>query len=265
MLKRLYNFLSGTRISSSQVNGEFDQLIGEANNNAQADSARDTALRAIAQLAKITNDSGGVKLSVSTTTDDILDKIVNAGQGFHTFYAVSGSKNLPPTNISIRGIAHMTSAVNGWVLAFDYKGNVFFNYVDLNSAGWIGWNPLVTRSNLQENLWSSSSVGLYMSENQEVAPSKKLTECRNGWILVWSDYDPGSQTPNNYDFCYTYIPKFAATNYNQAIHLFSIPRTPAAIIVKKITVSNDKLVGWADNTNSDTGANDVVLRYVLEW
>lgn len=213
-----------------------------------------------AQLQKITNDLGGVKISITDTIlGDVLKSIKDAGVGLHTFYAVSGSKNLPPSNKSIRGIAQITS-VNptfGWVWATDFENNFFHNYID--NGVWQGWDG----PSIQKELWSGGTTGLFMQEGQTVTPSKKLTSCRNGWVLVWSDYDDATNKAANYDFHYSYIPKFIATKHNGAGHLFSVPYSPSGSIEKFVNVSDTKLEGNAGNEiNSD---KDVVLRYVLEW
>lgn len=211
------------------------------------------------QLKKITDDEGGVKLSITSTTGDILAELVELGKGMHTFYAVSGVKNLPPTGISIRGFAHFTDNHNGWVYATDYDNNVFTNYYSAGKLDWTGWNRLVAHTDTQEELWTGA---YYMSDTQTVTPTKKLTACRNGWILIWSDYNPGDGV-GNYDFAYSYVPKFIATKHPGAGHLFNVPRTPDGMIVKYLNISDTKIEGNAGNELGDD--NDVVLRYVLEW
>jgi hypothetical protein len=95
-----------------------------------------------AQLQKITADDGGVKIDVNRIGDtqgDVLAEVLTAGKGFHTLYASSGTKNLPPSNISIRGYAHITD-VNpafGYVKVIDFKGVEYSNYID--NGKWLGW------------------------------------------------------------------------------------------------------------------------------
>ena len=99
------------------------------------------------QLIKITNDTGGVRVSVGAT-ESLLDKIIQAGKTFGTFYSPSGAQD-NPSALSARGFYHFTSADNnnkgtfGWVIAVDYRNNVFTNYLDLN-LGWQGWRRLLT-------------------------------------------------------------------------------------------------------------------------
>jgi hypothetical protein len=340
-MQRKYDFKNGTVMDAEQVDAEFNQLIGGINTLESADAA----IKAAAQMTKLTNDTGGVKLSTKTTADDILQIILAAGKGMHTFYAVGGSKNLPPTNISIRGIAHFTDSGIGWVYATDYRNNIFTNYYDTNSwkgweqllksganavatslngmtlpgtywvnasttdaptthfgilktdntdkdslylaqtfidmqwgdhyerfrysGVWQPWKKVVYAENDQEALWDGgANDGWYMMDNQTVTPFKKLSQCRNGWVLVWSDYDTSPAQTNNFDFSYSYIPKGTLFK-DGSQHLFTVPNflsaTTSGVIVKKLMLYDNKIVGHADNANSATQTNDVVLRLVLEW
>jgi hypothetical protein len=229
------------------------------------------------QLQKITNDAGGVKINVNNdvlntkldgtitldlTKSDILEAIKKEGVGLHTFYAVSGSKNLP-TNRSIRGIAHITGSnpTYGWVWATDYKNNVFHGYFDTDV--WSGWDG----DTIQKELWTST--GWYMHASQVATPSKKLSECKTGWILVWSDYDTTNNKAGDFDFVYTHIPKYSTSKYSGKQVFFPIMNYMSATAVgmtgKKLYVYDDKLVGHDDNKSADNGSNDVVLRAVVEY
>ncbi|QPF46881.1 phage baseplate upper protein [Bacillus subtilis] len=103
-----------------------------------------------AQLFKITNDAGGVLISIGDT-DDFLSEIVEAGKQFGTFYS-SGKSTNGPSSLSTRGFFHFTSTDSdgkgtfGYVVAIDYKNNVFTNYLNLNQ-GWTGWSKLETEHN----------------------------------------------------------------------------------------------------------------------
>ncbi|MCY7451849.1 hypothetical protein MCZ47_16535 [Bacillus altitudinis] len=108
------------------------------------------------QLIKITNDTGGVRVSVGTT-ESLLDKITQAGKTFGTFYSPAGVQD-NPSALSARGFYHFTSADSnnkgtfGWVIAVDYRNNVFTNYLDLN-LGWQGWRRLLTAAD-EEVKWN---------------------------------------------------------------------------------------------------------------
>ncbi|MCY8600237.1 terminase [Bacillus spizizenii] len=104
------------------------------------------------QLSKITNDAGGVYISIGDT-DDFLSKIVKSGERFGTFYSTGKPTNAPST-LSTRGFFHFTATDSngngtfGYVVAIDYRNNMFTNYVDGN-LGWQGWNKIETESDAQ--------------------------------------------------------------------------------------------------------------------
>jgi hypothetical protein len=149
-------------INATEYKREREMLRVAANDNdTRLSSLEESAagiLLGTVQAQKITNDSGGVKLSTTSTNDDILAMILKEGKGFHTFYAVGGSKNLPSTNLSIRGIAHLSDDVRGWVYATDYQNNIFTNYVD-NSV-WTGWKQLARKEEVPTNTdWTVLTLG----------------------------------------------------------------------------------------------------------
>jgi hypothetical protein len=101
------------------------------------------------QMTSITNSVGGVKLNITDTTKDFLNEIIKLGVGLHTFYAASGTKNLPPTNRSIRGICHLTSSDIGYIWCTDYTNNIFTNYL-AGASGWSGWQQLASSTQMDE-------------------------------------------------------------------------------------------------------------------
>ncbi|MGQ8946307.1 pyocin knob domain-containing protein [Bacillus altitudinis] len=121
------------------------------------------------QLIKITNDTGGVRVSVGTT-ESLLDKITQAGKAFGTFYSPAGVQD-NPSALSARGFYHFTSADSnnmgtfGWVIAVDYRNNVFTNYLDLN-LGWQGWRRLLSAAD-EEVKWNKV----------------ELPQLENGWKI----------------------------------------------------------------------------------
>lgn len=110
-------------------------------------------------------------------------------------------------------------------------------------------------------LWQGAS---YLNAATTIYPSKKILDCTQGWILVWSDYDPGVGA-NNWDFVFTYIPKeFVPLHAGQAT-MHSVPINTAGETVSKILyVYNDRIQGHANNDSNDS-IKDVCLRYVIEF
>ncbi|WP_144651009.1 BppU family phage baseplate upper protein [Bacillus cereus] len=95
------------------------------------------AMKSEAQIGKITTDIGGQTISASATSDDILQMIIDKGRGFHTIYCSGVVTNSVPSKASWRGHAFHNSAGFGYVLAKDYKGNLYSNYMD--NGNWLGW------------------------------------------------------------------------------------------------------------------------------
>lgn len=120
-------------------------------------------------------------------------------------------------------------------------------------------------------LWSGN---LYMNSGHTVTPSKPLSECRTGWMLLWSDYDPDTATANDAEFFTTMIPRITPTGAAWAGKSFNcdIPRhiggdqadvSTEKRIIKMVYIYDDKITGHAAN-NQDT-RTDVVLRAVYEF
>ncbi|EAD2972169.1 hypothetical protein LJF25_002617 [Listeria monocytogenes] len=101
------------------------------------------------------------------------------------------------------------------------------------------------------------------------ANSQKVSDQNLGLIFIWSDYDviPGSASvANNYNFDFTFIPKFfvdkhaganinvpVATNFNAQV---------AHITIKTLYLTDTTFAGH-DLNSSGLNANDAILRYIL--
>lgn len=127
-------------------------------------------------------------------------------------------------------------------------------------------------ANVQTVLWTGAG---YPPASSTITPTKKLSECRNGWILLWSDFDTGTGS-NDYDFFETTVCKYRGTGiFNGKTGLFIIPTslntTQSSYVNKRLAIYDDKIIGHDDNvatgngSNPSYGSNDVCLRAVLEW
>ena len=103
----------------------------------------------------------------------------------------------------------------------------------------------------------------HMTAKETVYPSKKLSQCNNGWILVWSDFNTGG-TGEDYNFCFTYISKNTPWKSGQGYN-FCTPTDmgDTAYTAKYIYVYDDHISGHA--TNRDGRRDDVVIRAILEF
>ncbi|MEH7117221.1 DUF859 family phage minor structural protein [Neobacillus vireti] len=137
-----------------------------------------------------------------------------------------------------------------------YNGTAYINSVPISVAP------------MGPQLWNGAS---YMNDAQTVTPTKKLSDCANGWVLVWSDYDPPSATASDSDLVCHFIPKRALQgNLAGKWWTFVLGTYTTNILVKYLLVYNDKLTGHSyndDGSANSTGAvpNDAVLRYIWEW
>lgn len=244
--------------AQSEVTGLTTALSGKAN-------ATHTHDEYINKSLQITADNGEASLSLPAgSTDNLLTKIEELGIGVHTFYSGSGNEGNPKTVEGWRGVIFKTSATQGFVQAYGSVGSVYTNYLD-GTNGWRGWVCVYDCS--PAPLWTGS---VYMTSTHTITPSKTLSQCQHGWLLVWSDYDAGASA-NDYDFCSTLIPKRNATGQKWSGNewLCDIPHVTGDTtsaegrIIKKIAVHDDKLVGLAGNSAGNR--NDVVLRAVYEF
>lgn len=217
-------------------------------------------------LQMVGND-GDVEFVFNTSSNpDLLVKITEMTIGMHTAYSQSGVTNNPKSIEAWRMLIHKTSATNIWVLAFGSSGSVYTNYKDTN--GWKGWKAIYDVAS--PVLWSGK---LYPNANHTITPSKKLSECRNGWMLLWCDYDPDTGTANDADIATTMIPKcrYDGTVWDGKNFLCDVPRFYGSAtdtsaekrITKTLTIYDNKIVGNVVNGQGDR--NDVVLRAVYEF
>lgn len=253
---------------------------GYANSNhthsGYASSGHTHSAEAIVNMAEAlfgTNYLGGVEYSYgSGSGKNVLTEISNMPQGLHTIYAISGTTGNPKTTESFRYLIHKTSGTIGWILAWDAQGSLFTNYQSAANT-FKGWKCVYDAA--PSALWTG---GYYMSSSnstpQTVRPSKKLSECRNGWVLIWSDYDAGTNTKNNTDIHHDYVYKrnVAGANWSGQCMLCDIPRYMGSDandvdterrILKAIYIHDDRIEGSYQGSYDER--NDVVLRAVYEF
>ncbi|WP_375180112.1 hypothetical protein [Enterococcus rotai] len=101
---------------------------------------------------------------------------------------------------------------------------------------------------LAEGVWSLNS-------SQTVTPSKTLSDCRVGWVLIFDTYVGGK--PQNTDYTLVIVPKVFSGL--MAIQATSSSGKPA---YKHVRITNNQIIGQ-DNNNSGESVT-VVLRYVKE-
>lgn len=221
----------------------------------------------IDKALQMVKDDGDVEYTFSASANpDLLAKIVEMPIGMHTAYSQSGVTNNPKAIEAWRMLIHKTTTTNIWVMAFGSSGSVYTNYKNAN--GWQGWRAIYNVGS--PVLWSGK---LYPNANHTITPSKKLSECRNGWMLLWCDYDPDTGTVNDADLATTMIPKcrYDGDPWDGKNFLCDVPRfyggatdtSAEKRITKTLAIYDNKIVGNVVNGQGDR--NDVVLRAVYEF
>ena len=259
--KVINSALSGKANSShthaqSAITGLTDALAGKAAANHNHDT------KYISKSLQLTADDGDV--SVNWTGQNVVSKFLALPCGMCTAYSAKGTTGNPNDDEAFRFICHKTGTnLFGWIMAHGAKGSVYSGYVD--NGTWRGWKCIYESTN--SPLWSGA---YYMNASQTVTPSKPLSKCRNGWILVWSDYDPSTSKPTGADHFTVAVPKLngggAAWSGQSMVLAIPSALSDSGVLTmagKKIYIHDTKITGHA--VNKIAPANDVVLRAVYEY
>jgi hypothetical protein len=146
---------------------------------------------------------------------------------------------------------------------FDFYGK--HNYIrSLLSGVWSIWRPLAIAE--QEVLWSGA---YYMTDTQTVTPSKKLSDCANGWLLIWSDYDMSTSTINDYGFAVSVVPKSFPEIFSGGGVFYPIIDTMNATNIvftgKYLYIYDGYITGNSLNNVDAIKANEVILRRIVSF
>lgn len=243
--------------AQSEISGLASALSGKAAASHNHNSAY------ISKSLQMTADNGDV--SMSWSGKNVVTEFTNLASGMYTVYSPLGNAGNPNSTDSFRFMIHKTGTANyGWMMAYSAKGSVYTGYID--NGNWQGWKCIYDAN--PQPLWTG---GYLMTAGHTVTPSKTLSECAHGWILMWSDYDPGVSV-NNTDFCTSVIFKRAYSGQKWAGGEWycDVPRYSAGTatdsesrIIKVLKIYDNKIVGTENNAAAPR--NDVVLRNVFEF
>ncbi len=212
-----------------------------------------------------TASNGGVEYSYgSNSGKNVLTEISNMATGLHTIYSIAGTTGNPNTTESWRMLVHKTSVTIGWILAFDAQGSIYSNYQSAANS-FKGWKCIYDAA--PPILWMGE---YWCTDTQTVTPSKALSACRNGWVLVWSDYDTANEKSSNGDCFTTVIPKWNPNHVKWSGQSFiaAIPTglNDSGVITfagKRLYVHDTKITGHT--VNDVAPSNDVCLRAIYEY
>lgn len=112
-------------------------------------------------------------------------------------------------------------------------------------------------------LWKGE---VFPVSSDEIEPSKKLSDCVNGWLLQFQRFD-GEEVKNE-AISYEFIPKHFIENGNSGYGMaFNLRRWhTSSYSFKYIYVYNNKLKGHNNNGSEGNGvANEIKLTFVYEY
>jgi len=116
-------------------------------------------------------------------------------------------------------------------------------------------------NHVSDTLWEGVSLMGFSGNAQSVTPSKKITDCLNGWKLVWGEYSNG--TFSGTGIRETEISKTSVLKYPGAGRILSIMNYGNANCSKYVYAYADHING--NTKNSDGAAGSVVLIGIYEY
>lgn len=104
----------------------------------------------------------------------------------------------------------------------------------------------------------------FMSGSNTINLSQKVSEQKNGIVLVWQAYSDGAPQPWEYNF--TFIPKWqATTNSSRGVVCFLATSHASYIGTKYVYVFDDKIKGHNDNSTGATKGSSGITTTNNHW
>lgn len=117
-------------------------------------------------------------------------------------------------------------------------------------------------------LWTGANL---MGDGATVTPSKKLSDCKNGWILIWCGYNTTDKIATNTRFNSVVVPKTLLDTipanympfYCDLVHNVYTSGN-IEYNAKMVQIYDNKIVGFAGNVATDYGKG-FCLKQVIEF
>lgn len=198
----------------------------------------------------------GTSYSIDGSIEDANGK--PNGQKYHTelnpdgmlsyITQTDGTTKLHTSRISM-GVLELSDLISG------LGDNATYNTSSLDAE------KIYQLNNVSNPLWQGVSLLGWSGNAQSVTPSKKITDCLNGWKLVWGEYSNG--TFSGTGIRETEISKTSVLKYPGAGRILSIMNYGNANCSKYVYAYADHIDG--NTKNSDGAAGGVVLVGVYEY
>lgn len=148
------------------------------------------------------------------------------------------------TAIAIGKIAEIMDAIEIAIAAV-FQKNVTFN-------GDVTFNSKVMTT--QKVLWSGA---IWPTDSQAAPLNERISEQRNGIVLVWARYVDGEGAKDEQLIC-SFVPKKIVETKGGRGHAFVLmPNSLSTASVKYVYVADQKLTGHANNATEGTGNNGI--------
>ncbi|UBK83429.1 BppU family phage baseplate upper protein (plasmid) [Clostridium perfringens] len=184
----------------------------------------------------------------------------NGDTVYGNLYLSAGKVLVTANNYGIKGQLEDGSG-SDYILYMARDNRIKISYnnrpVDIQAKD-VTVNGVQVATDIQKNpLWTGC---YFVTDTQTVTPSKPLSQCRGGWMLVWSDF---SGKLNDTNCVYTYIPKYGYIPFpNETDMLIPISAFDAPI-VKALRIADTYFTGYGSNSEGNKG--NVALRAVYEY
>lgn len=198
----------------------------------------------------------GTSYSIDGSIEDANGKA--NGQKYHTelnpdgmssyITQTYGTTRLHTSRISM-GVLELSDLISG------LGDNATYNTSSLDAE------KIYQLNNVSNPLWKGVSLLGWSGDAQSVTPSKKITDCLNGWKLVWGAYSNGSFTGTG--ISESEISKTSVLQYPGAGRILSIMNYANANCSKYVYAFTDHIAG--NTKNSDGAAGNLVLVGVYEY
>lgn len=205
-------------------------------------------------------DSSGIEKFVEDV-DDLISRQNTIENEFNT--VKTNFNTLESSNTTFKnGINTQINTINSNVSSINNKANT-------NATNITALNTEIT--NLKKDpsaLWTGANT---MGDGASITPSKKLSACKNGWILIWCGYNTTDGIATNTRFNSVVIPKTLLAsipaNYmpfycNLAHNVYNSGNIEYN--AKMVQIWDDKITGFAGNTATDAGKG-FCLKQVIEF
>lgn len=101
-------------------------------------------------------------------------------------------------------------------------------------------------------LWSGE---IYPNESETAKPNKPLSECVNGWTLVWK------RTGRNQQIQHTDIHKHSLDYANGFGHRATLGDRSGTLVMKYFYINDTEITGHATNESGDNGGLSLIRIY----